>query len=136
MAFTTNSIDSDITSAENPFNAIPIEVTQHIAAYLDYDSDLCAFRLICRSTLDAVDADNCSFWRRRFLGVFETSTTLTTLRNNVAFKKAYQKRRGCLKNGASFRTGETKRERECLEVVRDLVVGELFIPSSLMNDKP
>jgi hypothetical protein len=129
---------TDITPIEdqNPFNDIPIEVTQHIATYLDYDSDLCAFRLICRSTLDAVVADNCSFWRRRFLDVFETSNALTTGRNNVAFKKAYQKRRGCLKNGASFRTGETKRERECLEVLRDLVVGELFISSVLRNDKP
>ena len=123
------------TKNQNPFNNIPIEVTQHIASYLDYDSDLCSFRLICRSTLDAVDADNCSFWRRRFLDVFETSTTLTTGKNNVAFKKAYQKRRGCLKNGASFRSGDTKRERECLEVLRDLVVGEIIIPSSLMNDK-
>ena len=127
--------DIDITSTKNPFDTIPIEVTQHIASHLDYDSDLCAFRLICRSTLDAVDADNCSFWRRRFLDVFESSAALTTLRNNVAFKKAYQKRRGCLKNGASFRTGESKRERECLEVLRDLVVGEFLISSSLTNDR-
>ena len=67
--------------------------------------------------------------------MFETSTALTTGKNNVAFKKAYQKHRGCLKNGASFRSGDTKRERECLEVLRDLVVGEIFFPSSLMSDK-
>lgn len=123
------------TEAHNPFDNIPIEVTQHIASYLDYDSDLCTFRLVCHSTLDAVDADNCSFWRRRFQDVFESSTVLSMGRNNVAFKKAYQKRRGCLKNGASFRTGETKRERECLEVLRDLVVGE-FVYSFRLHFPP
>lgn len=49
-------------SSSNPFDALPIETVQHIGSFLTYDSDLCHFRLICRSTLDAVDADNCSFW--------------------------------------------------------------------------
>jgi hypothetical protein len=49
-------------SSSNPFDALPIETVQHIGSFLTYDSDLCRFRLICRSTLDAVDADNCSFW--------------------------------------------------------------------------
>ena len=86
---------------------------------------------MCRSTLDAVDADNCSFWRRRFLDYFEKPTTGVSFEantnaawNNVAYKKAYQKRRSALKNGAKFAVGASKRETECLEVLRDLVVGE------------
>ena len=115
------SADSN-TYSSNPFDTLPIETNQHIASFLDYDSDICNFRLICRSAHDAVDADNCSFWRRRFVACFETPTKSM---DNVAYKKVYQKRRGALKCGAIFQTGETKREKECLEVLRDLVVGEL-----------
>lgn len=125
-------VDSIISTEDyyNPFDKLPIEITQRIGSYCTYDSDLCNFRLICRSTHDSVDGDNCSFWRRRFLDVFEQSISLQTS-GNLAFKKAYQKRRSVLKNGAQFRTGETRRERECLEVIRDLVVGESsLIPSS------
>ena len=68
-----------------------------------------------------MDADNCSFWRRRFLACFEKPIKLT---NNVAFKHAYQKRKYVLKHGAQFQTGETRKEKGCLELVRDLVVGE------------
>ncbi len=68
--------DSATTSTSNPFDDLPIETVQHIGSFCTYDSDLCHFRLICRSTLDAVDADNCSFWRRRFLDTFEASAVL------------------------------------------------------------
>ena len=117
------------TYSPNPFNKIPLETIQNIASCVDYDSELCNFRLICRSTLDAVDADNCSFWRRRFLGCFEKPTTVL---DNVAFKKAYQKHKGVLKCGAVFVKGDGKRERECLEVVRDLVLGGLLFLSPLI----
>ena len=112
----------------NPFDILPIETNQNIASFLDYDSDICKYRLICRSTLNAVDADNCSFWRRGFLACFEKPTKSM---DNVAYKKAYQRRRGVLKCGAAFQTGEKKREWDCLEVLRDLVIGELHHSSVL-----
>lgn len=75
---TLDSFDGNgvVAFGRNPFDSLPIETVQHIASQSTYDSDLCNFRLICRSTHDAVDADNCSFWRRRFLDLFESSEKL------------------------------------------------------------
>ncbi|KAK3716377.1 hypothetical protein LTR37_006527 [Vermiconidia calcicola] len=115
-----------MATPSNPFTTLPLETNQHIASLIEYDTDLCSFRLICHATNDAVEADSCSFWRRRFLGHFERPVGEPSLwkgaEGNLRFKKEYAKRRGCLKNGARFGSGETRRERECLEVVRALVV--------------
>ena len=120
------AVSSPIHSS-NPFDILPIETNQHIASHIENDSDICNFRLICRSTLDAVDADNCSFWRRKFLSCFEKPVKTMS---NFEFKRTYQKRRGVLKCGALFYLGDTKREKECLEVVRDLICGEFHSPIS------
>ena len=63
--------------SHNYFNSLPIETVQHIASFLDYDSDLCNFKYISSGAKDAVDADNQSFWRRRFLQYFEGSKDLS-----------------------------------------------------------
>ncbi|KAK5168421.1 uncharacterized protein LTR77_006991 [Saxophila tyrrhenica] len=130
----------------NPFNNLPLETTQAIATFIETDSDLCAFRATCRSTLDAVEADGASFWRRRWAGCFErpasdvsssggggsgssftrgSDSTSSSRWNgpagNARFKEEYQKRRLVLKNGAEFMEGGGEREKVCLEVLRDLV---------------
>jgi hypothetical protein len=63
--------------SHNYFNSLPIETVQLIASFLDYDSDLCNFKYISQGARDAVDADNQSFWRRRFLQYFEASKDLS-----------------------------------------------------------
>ena len=63
--------------SHNYFNSLPIETIQHIASFLEYDSDLCNFKYISQGARDAVDADNHSFWRRRFLQYFEASKELS-----------------------------------------------------------
>ncbi|TKA39328.1 hypothetical protein B0A54_10346 [Friedmanniomyces endolithicus] len=122
----------------NPFDGMPIETNQHIASYLTGDSDLCSFRLVSRSTHDAVDADNNSFWRRRFLAVFETPTwgAKRNDNTNVKFKREYQRRRRCLLFGAKYEAAvwkdegkEIRKGTEALEVLREMLV-------DAFSDKP
>lgn len=113
------------TYSHNHFNDLPIEILQHIAAQIEGDNDLGKYRFVCKATKESVDADNLSFWRRRFHERFEKSAVIT---NNAEFKRVYQRRRFWLKNGAIFKTGDTRKEKECLEVLRELVVGESFLP--------
>ena len=101
----------------------PSQTNQHIASFLDCDLDICRFCRICQSTYNAVDADNCSFWRRRFLEYFEKPGR-KTYPTNATYKFQYQRRKLVFKFGATFKAGETKREIECLEVLRDLICGE------------
>ncbi|KAK5675128.1 hypothetical protein LTS10_012202 [Elasticomyces elasticus] len=117
--------------SHNPFDGLPIETNQHIATYLTTDSDLCTFRLVSQSTHDAVDADNNSFWRRRFLSVFETPTWGVTrsASQNVKFKFEYQRRRKCLMFGAKYEAALVRRDAvqirkgtQALEVVREMLV--------------
>ncbi len=105
------------------FNAnFVLQTNQHIASFLEYDEDVCNFALICQSTANAVEADGCSFWRRRFLSQYEKPSW--TQPNNLKYKQAYQRRRMVLKNGAIFKQGDGPKERRCLEHLRDLIVGE------------
>ncbi|KAI7209615.1 hypothetical protein KC333_g8640 [Hortaea werneckii] len=117
-------------STPNPFDLLPIETCQHIAGYLN-DRDLCTYRLVCQSAHNAIDADGCSFWRRRFLTTFEKPTWTTS--NNVKYRQTYHKRRRALMYGANFwvaitkSTGkdyakEIRRGTRCLEVLRDMII--------------
>ena len=105
------------------------QINQQIASELDTDQDICNFRLICRDTHDAIDADGCSFWRRRFLAIFETPQLELTgqrVADNEKFRDVYKKRKNLLKNGVlqEFRNGLVPREQQCLELIRDLIIGE------------
>lgn len=104
-----------------------LQTVQNIASHLEYDSDLTTFRLICRSTNNAVDGDSSSFWRRRFLSYYEPTRAKPTGRrliDNNKYKVAYQKRRMHIKRGTNFTFGNTKEEIACLETLRDLALGE------------
>ena len=118
------------------------QLNQSIASYLESDKDLASFRLICKSTHDAVDADACSFWRRRYKQVFEsTNLNLTGRRyeDGVKYRDEYQARKKVLHvidtvfqaagqaAKLQFAAGTTTAEKEALRVLRDMILGKLEI---------
>jgi len=88
-----------------------------IAGYLDTDCDVNHYRLICRSTRNAIDEPKCYFWRDRFLRTFDPEQGKTA----KELKTLYQKRRKLLRRGAHFKTGNGKKETAVLRVIRDLI---------------
>ena len=114
-----------------------------IALELTSDADLATFRLICGNTRDAVDSDGASFWRKRYLAVFDRPRALPfthpSSRNknvNAWFRIKYQDMRRVLRKGTSFKTGGgSKVEEICLVLLRDLAVGTLssFPPTRIKS---
>ncbi|KAF1826213.1 uncharacterized protein K489DRAFT_109686 [Dissoconium aciculare CBS 342.82] len=102
----------------NIFDALPIEIRQDIARRLESDDDLKAFRLVCRSLHDAVEADGCSFWRYRFLESFDKPLGLF---NNLYCKASYQQRKRWLYDPPKFELGRSRQEQVCLGVIRNLI---------------
>ncbi|KAH7095765.1 hypothetical protein FB567DRAFT_566409 [Paraphoma chrysanthemicola] len=102
------------------FNTLPIELNKIIAHQLDIDKDIASFRLICRGTNDAIDADNFSFWRARFQSKFAFYEGPT----NKELRKTYQRRSKQLRrgNGYDFFRGHKKREKDVLLVLRELII--------------
>ncbi|KAK3081322.1 hypothetical protein LTS18_007965 [Coniosporium uncinatum] len=96
---------------------IPTELHHLIAGYLDTDRDVNNYRLICRSTRNAIDEPKCYFWRDRFLRTFDPEQGKTA----KELKTLYQKRRKLLRRGAHFKTGNGKKETAVLPVIRDLI---------------
>ena len=99
-------------------------MTHRITFYIEADQDICAFREVCKITRDAVDGDNFSFWRRRFLSVFEQPFGYE---DNKSYRDGYQKRRQMLKLGAEFKRGHTRPEKDCLEILKDLILGKSML---------
>lgn len=99
-----------------------LQLNKAIAHYLNTDKDIVSFRLICRRTNDAIDADHGSFWRHRFREkyAFKEGTS------NKELRRAYQRRSKMLRRGTGydFFRGYKKRERDVVEVLRDLIVGK------------
>lgn len=124
-----------------------MQLNQKIA-FLLADKDLASFRRVCQSTHHAIDADGCSFWRRRFVQVFETPALRLTgrrLEDNEKYRNEYQTRKRVLhviepvfqKHGEKpklkFDMGRTRNEKLALRVLRDLIIGMppcLMLPSS------
>ena len=115
------------------------QLNQNIASNLASDKDLASFRLICKSTHAAVDADACSFWRRRFKQVFESTNLKLTGRryeDGQKYRNEYQTRKKVLHvidtpfqdagqlPKLQFAVGSTALEKEALRVLRDMIVGE------------
>lgn len=97
----------------------------HQIAHLLNDTDLCAFRKVCKTTHAAVDDH---FWRMRFLKGFEKPHAASKIRENVDFRVEYQKRRDILVHVPRFvEQGNNARERLALEVLRELILGEYFL---------
>ncbi|GAB7350915.1 hypothetical protein MBLNU459_g1427t1 [Dothideomycetes sp. NU459] len=108
------------------FRSLSIEINQMIGAELENDTDIAKYRLICVSTKDAIDGDDDSFWRKRFLQHFDLPmATVSTKRHldSGTLKQMYQQRRQALRQGANFRLGsDPKNKSKCLKVMRDLIV--------------
>jgi hypothetical protein len=98
------------------------QLNKAIAHELETDKDITTYRLICRSTNDAIDADKCSFWRAKFREKF----ALTQGVNNKTLKRSYQLRAKLLRRGTGydFFRGHRRREADVVSVLRDLIVGE------------
>ncbi|KAH6615265.1 hypothetical protein C7974DRAFT_443417 [Boeremia exigua] len=107
-------------SSSTAFNRLPIELNKAIAQYLDTDKDIVSFRLVCRGTNDAIDADYGSFWRYMFREKYAFKEGPT----NKELRRAYQRRSKMLRRGTGydFFRGYKKREQDVIEVLRDLIV--------------
>ncbi|KAF2842548.1 hypothetical protein M501DRAFT_927009 [Patellaria atrata CBS 101060] len=118
------------------FNILPIELNKEIAGYLESDKDLCNFRLVCQNACNAIDGDHLSFWRHRFLQFFDPTGRETT---NAEYMRLYQTRRMWLKRGSKFYYGHKKEEKQCLQVVKDLInesfngKDELILPDGTLT---
>lgn len=110
----------DYASSAVAFNSLPIELNKAIAHELESDRDIASYRLICRATNDAIDADNRSFWRAKFRKryVFQEGKT------NGELQKLYQHRSKLLRRGTGYDLfrGKDDPEREVVEMLRDLIV--------------
>jgi hypothetical protein len=84
--------------------------------------------LICRATNDAIDADHKSFWRTKFREKYAYKEGISNEKSARMYKRrAKYIRRG---TGYNFFRGHKKREVDVLEVLRDLIVGKLSLPSA------
>ena len=99
-----------------------------MASHLDSDRDLCNFRLTCHSANEAVDHDNYSFWRRRFMSTFEKPSWSS--KPNVEYKRQYKRRKNALLYGARFdvaikfaRAKEIPKAIRALEVLKEMLLG-------------
>ena len=105
------------------------KTTQDIALSFESDKDVASFREVCQSTRNAVDADACSFWRRRFLMAFEKPPDWRPsgdrARDNRRYRNEYSHRQVVLKRGADFALGSRWSEQKCLRVILDMILGEL-----------
>ncbi|KAI9748852.1 MAG: hypothetical protein M1835_007090 [Candelina submexicana] len=105
--------------------ALPIELHQQIAIYIESDKDLCAFTLACRQTHAAVLSPG--VWRKRFARRYDPPLG----KSNHELKQTYQWRARVLAQGTIFRDGHGPRETRCLELIRDLIVESLDTESPL-----
>lgn len=102
-----------------------LQIRQSIASYLD-DKSITSYRLICRSTKYALDEDEGSFWRTRFLDTYDHSKSAPTSTRSVMnewFKKQYQCRKRIERQRVDFQAGNTQKEMECLSLLKDLING-------------
>lgn len=77
--------------------------------------------LICQETYNAVNGDNLSFWRKRFLHHFDM---LDYSVSNARLKRMYQERRDTLRKGTVFKHGNRRKESQCVEVLKNLLLGK------------
>ncbi|KAJ8109151.1 hypothetical protein OPT61_g7670 [Boeremia exigua] len=113
-------MSADTRSTSTAFNSLPIELNKAIAHHLDTDKDIISFRLVCRGTNDAIDADHGSFWRHRFREKY----AIKEGPSNKELRRAYQRRSKMLRRGTGydFFRGYKKREQDVIDVLRDLIV--------------
>lgn len=106
---------------------ILLQIRQAIAGHLD-DKSITSYRLTCTSTKHALDEDEGSFWRTRFLDTFDPPPPQNIPPGersvvNEWFKKQYQCRRRIELQRFSFQVGNSHNEMACLSLMRDLING-------------
>ncbi|XP_014555418.1 hypothetical protein COCVIDRAFT_38776 [Bipolaris victoriae FI3] len=106
------------------FNSLPIELNKAIVHYLDNDKDIATYRLICRSTNDAIDADRQSFWRAKFREKYDF---LEGTPNNQ-LRRMYQRRSKLLRCGTKygFFRGHGKTEARVVKMLKDLIIESFY----------
>lgn len=87
---------------------------------LDSDREVCNFRLICHATNAAVETYRCGVWRTRFARRFDMLEKI----GGRQISMMYKLRTKILHKSAKFSMGQEPREIRCLELLRDLVLGE------------
>jgi hypothetical protein len=103
----------------------PLQIRQSIAGYLD-DNSVASYRLIYTSTKHALDEDEGSFWRSRYLDTFDPPQNTPTGERSVVnewFKKQYQCRKRVEYQRFDFQVGNSRKEMECLSLMKDLING-------------
>lgn len=134
-------------STNGAFNLLPIEVGRccgmyyrrltpcqmnwAIASYLESDKDIVTFRLICRQTCWAIEGNNSSFWREKFVEKYDHSDKMKT--SNAELEAKYQERSKRLRRGVSQgfqKNGHGSSEKKLLNVLRSLILGTSFMDAS------
>jgi hypothetical protein len=103
----------------------PLQIRQSIAGYLD-DKSIASYRLVYTSTKHALDEDEGSFWRSRYLDTFDPPQNIPTGERSVVnewFKKQYQCRKRVEYQRFDFQVGNSRKEMECLSLMKDLING-------------
>lgn len=99
---------------------------QHIASYVEDDKDLENFRCSCPAVNNAIDESRGYFWRCRFIDRWEAPRVGSNVKSGADFKIAYRRRNHVLNKQTRFQLGDTRRERNCLEVLRDMILGKMI----------
>lgn len=92
-----------------------------IGLQIESDKDLCNFQSSCRHA-NTTTKDG-KFWRRRFKLEFDSPRVGSFIQNNAHFEDQYKKRRDVLRNKPFFLQGTSRREMQCLAVLKDLILG-------------
>ena len=88
--------------------------------FLDTDREVCNFRRICHATNAAVETYRCGVWRDRYARRYDMPEKVGGRRISMIYKI----RSKLLRKSAKFLMGQHSREIRCMEILRDLIVGE------------
>ncbi|KAF2211421.1 hypothetical protein CERZMDRAFT_98307 [Cercospora zeae-maydis SCOH1-5] len=115
-----NSTEREVGDIPNVFDQLPIELMWEIGLQIESDKDLCNFQSSCRHA-NTTTKDG-KFWRRRFKLEFDSPRVGSFIQNNAHFEDQYKKRRDVLRNKPFFLQGTSRREMQCLAVLKDLIL--------------
>ena len=99
---------------------LSFQLNEQIATFLDTDREVCNFRRICHATDAAVEAYRCGVWRDRFARRYDMPEKV----GGWQISMIYKIRSKLLRKSAKFVMGHDPREIRCMEILRDLIVGE------------
>ena len=88
--------------------------------FLDTDREVCNFRRICHATNAAVETYRCGVWRDRYARRYDMPEKV----GGRSISMIYKIRSKLLRKSAKFVMGQHPREIRCMEILRDLIVGE------------